>query len=199
MCLRQRRMTRDTIRERFLWVLKTTLNRVTTRMRRSGHGPFSLIRHVGRTSGRTYETPVILGKAPEGFIAELTYGDNVNWVRNIPAADGCVVVHRRREYRVDHVEPCSAEKGLSGYGTPFRQVLNAAGRDQFLLLRTDNAQTAEYRRLLSSGQSPALRVRDRPRTVWRRALKPGEAGTSPTARGTRTPSLSPDLHSLNLY
>ena len=26
--------------------------------------------------------PVILAKAPEGFIAELTYGDEVNWYRN---------------------------------------------------------------------------------------------------------------------
>jgi deazaflavin-dependent oxidoreductase (nitroreductase family) len=136
-------MTRVTIRERFLWVLKTTLNRVTAPIARSGHGPFSLIRHVGRKSGRTYETPVILGKVPEGFIAELTYGDSVDWVRNIRSADGCVVVHRGKEYRVDHVEPCSAEKGLSGYGTPFRQVLKAAGRDKFLLLRTDNTQTAD--------------------------------------------------------
>jgi hypothetical protein len=59
-------MTQYTIRERFLWVLKNTLNRVTTAMARSGHGPFSLIRHVGRKSGRIYETPVILGKVPEG-------------------------------------------------------------------------------------------------------------------------------------
>jgi deazaflavin-dependent oxidoreductase (nitroreductase family) len=136
-------MTRDTIRERFLWVLKNTLNRVTTPMARSGHGPFSLIRHVGRKSGRTYETPLILAKVPEGFVAELTYGDNVNWVHNIRSADGCVVVHRGKEYRVNHVEPCSAEKGLSAYGTPFRQVLKAGGRDKFLLLRTDNSQTAD--------------------------------------------------------
>jgi hypothetical protein len=30
------------------------------------------IRHVGRKSGRSYETPVILVALPEGFIAELT-------------------------------------------------------------------------------------------------------------------------------
>ena len=32
------------------------------------------IRHVGRKSGHTYETPVILASVPEGFIADLTYG-----------------------------------------------------------------------------------------------------------------------------
>jgi hypothetical protein len=55
-------------------VLNNTLNRVTTPLARSGRGPFSLIRQVGRKSGRTYETPVILVKVADGFIAELTYG-----------------------------------------------------------------------------------------------------------------------------
>jgi hypothetical protein len=57
-------MTRTRIGTRFFWLLKNTLNRVTGRMARAGHGPFSLIRHVGRKSGRTYETPVILVQDP---------------------------------------------------------------------------------------------------------------------------------------
>ena len=70
-------MNRTTIRRRFLWTLKNTLNRVTSRMARGRHGPFSLIRHVGRKSGRTYETPVILVQVAEGFIAEM--GAIVGW------------------------------------------------------------------------------------------------------------------------
>jgi len=62
------------MRRRYFWLLKHTLNRVTGRMARSGRGPFSLVRHMGRTSGQMYETPVILAQVPEGFIAELTYG-----------------------------------------------------------------------------------------------------------------------------
>jgi hypothetical protein len=57
---------------RFLWVLDHTLNRITTPLAKSGHGPFSLIRHVGRKTGQAYETPVILATVPEGFVAELT-------------------------------------------------------------------------------------------------------------------------------
>ena len=74
------------MRRRYLWLLNHTLNRVTSRMARAGRGPFSLVRHTGRKSGRTYETPVILARAPEGFIAQLTYGAQVNWYRNIVAA-----------------------------------------------------------------------------------------------------------------
>jgi deazaflavin-dependent oxidoreductase (nitroreductase family) len=121
-------------------VLKNTLNRWTTRMARSGHGPFSLIQHVGRKSGRTYETPVILARAPQGFVAELTYGDKVDWYRNIVAAGGCVVIHHGTRHQVDRIEPCSAEDGRAAYPAPFRQILRLTGRKQFRLLHTEGSQ-----------------------------------------------------------
>jgi deazaflavin-dependent oxidoreductase (nitroreductase family) len=128
------------MRRRYLWLLGHTLNRVTRRIARSGRGPFSLVRHIGRKSGRTYETPVILARVPEGFIAELTYGAQVNWYRNIVAAGGCVVLHRRREYRVVGVEPCGAEYGRAAFPTPARLILKALRREQFRLLRTQSAE-----------------------------------------------------------
>jgi len=117
-------------------VLNNTLNRVTTPLARSGHGPFSLIRHVGRKSGHTYETPVILVKVAEGFVAELTYGEKVNWYRNSMAAGGCVVVFHGQEYTVEGIEPCSRERGLNAYPAPFRLILKTGGRKEFRLLRT---------------------------------------------------------------
>jgi deazaflavin-dependent oxidoreductase (nitroreductase family) len=136
-------MTPTAVRTRLLWLLDHTLNRVTRRLARTGHGPFSLIRHRGRRTGRTYETPVILAKVPQGFIAELTYGDTVNWYRNIVAAGGCVVIHGGREYRVDRIERCDAQRGRSAFRFPFNQVLNAAGRDEFRLLGTDSRPPAD--------------------------------------------------------
>ena len=128
------------MRRRLLWLLKHTLNRVTSRAARAGRGPFSLVRHVGRRSGRTYETPVILAEVPEGFVAELTYGTRVDWYRNIVAAGGCVVVHRRREYRVTQIEPCSAEYGRRAFPAPARLILEALRRDEFRLLRTNGSE-----------------------------------------------------------
>jgi deazaflavin-dependent oxidoreductase (nitroreductase family) len=136
-------MTRNTIRRHFFWVLKNTLNRLTAWMARTGHGPFALIRHVGRKTGRTYETPVILATVPQGFVAELTYGDKVDWYRNIVAAGRCVVIYHGKQYRVNRIERCSAEQGRSAYPAPFRQVLGAAARTEFRLLRTDSSQTAD--------------------------------------------------------
>src|SRR3954452_17848988 len=109
-------------RRRFLSVLKHTLNHVTTRVARSGHGPFSLVRHVGRRSGRSYETPVILAEVPDGFVAELTYGPDVDWYKNVVAAGGCTVVHHGREYPATAVLPCPPEQGLAAYPPPARAV-----------------------------------------------------------------------------
>jgi deazaflavin-dependent oxidoreductase (nitroreductase family) len=133
-------MAQNTSRERFLWLLNNSLNRVTGRLARSGRGPFWLVRHVGRRSGRTYETPVILARVPDGFIAELTYGDRVNWYRNVVAAGRCVVVHGRAEYPIIGIEPCSAERGRAAYPEPFRFVLKATGRTEYRLLRTAEAE-----------------------------------------------------------
>src|SRR3954451_20621221 len=123
-------------RRRFLSVLKHTLNRLTTRVASSGHGPFSLVRHVGRRSGRQYETPLILARVPGGFVAELTYGPDVDWYKNVVAAGGCTVVHHGREHVVRHVLRCSPEQGLAAYPTFERVVLRILGRRQFRLLST---------------------------------------------------------------
>jgi deazaflavin-dependent oxidoreductase (nitroreductase family) len=55
---------------------------------------FALLHHVGRRSGRTYETP--LGAIPygDGFLLPLTYGRECDWCRNVFAAGD---VHARLE------------------------------------------------------------------------------------------------------
>src|SRR5690242_11931180 len=64
--------TVSTFRRAWLGLLKHTLNRATVPLARAGIGPFSLVRHVGRKTGRTYETPLLLARAGGDFVAELT-------------------------------------------------------------------------------------------------------------------------------
>lgn len=124
------------MRRGFLWVLKNTLNRWTSRRARSGRGPFSLVRHVGRFSGTSYETPIIVAAVPDGFVAELTYGENVNWYRNIVAAGGCELLVANVTHRVVAVEPYAEEAGLLAFGFPARLILRVLRRHEFRLLRT---------------------------------------------------------------
>jgi deazaflavin-dependent oxidoreductase (nitroreductase family) len=124
------------MRHGWLWVLKNTLNRWTTRLARSGSGPFSLVRHVGRKSGTTYETPIIVAATTGGFVAELTYGENVNWYRNIVAAGGCELIVDGAPHRVIGIEPYPSDAGRRAFGPAPRLVLTLLRREEFRLLRT---------------------------------------------------------------
>jgi hypothetical protein len=121
-------------RRGFLTVLKNTLNRVTVPMARRGRGPFSLVRNVGRKSGRTFETPIIVAATDGGFVAELTYGDRVDWYRNIVAAGGCDLVVKGQLHHIDRIEPMAAEAGRQAYGHPFDWMLRLLGRGEFRFL-----------------------------------------------------------------
>ena len=48
-------------------------NPVALRVARTGRGPFSIVRHIGRKTGRTYETPVILTGSAEGLVSDLAH------------------------------------------------------------------------------------------------------------------------------
>ena len=52
----------------------------------------SLIRHTGRTSGKTYETPVDVVPTASGFLIALPYGRRVDWLRNVLATGTATVV-----------------------------------------------------------------------------------------------------------
>jgi hypothetical protein len=61
-------MTQLSLRERYRkgigTILKHTLNPLTRRVARSRFGPFAIVQHVGRRSGKTYETPIIVQPIP---------------------------------------------------------------------------------------------------------------------------------------
>ena len=123
-----------TVRSRWLELLKHTLNRVTVPLARRGIGPFSLVRHVGRRTGRRYETPLLLAEVPGSLVAELTYGPRVDWYRNVTAAGACDVVHRGRRLRIDRIEDYPTDLGLRAFGFPASMVLRLARRRHFRLL-----------------------------------------------------------------
>jgi deazaflavin-dependent oxidoreductase (nitroreductase family) len=53
-----------------------------------------MIRHVGRSSGRVYETPIMVFRRDGVAVIALTYGPDADWVRNVVAAGGCELVVR---------------------------------------------------------------------------------------------------------
>ena len=119
------------LRNGLLIFLKYTLNPLTRRLARSSFGPFTIVRHVGRRSGKLYETPIIVSPVKDGFVIELTYGYDVDWHKNVLAAGGCTLIWHGKEYVIDKIEPLDAETGRATFPPPQRQILRILGRKHF--------------------------------------------------------------------
>ncbi len=67
-------------------------------------GPYAIVHHKGRSSGKSYTTPVNIRQTPEGFIIPLYYGRNVDWCRNVLAAGQCTITWKGNDYQVGEPE-----------------------------------------------------------------------------------------------
>jgi len=70
---------------------KFFFNRITLRIARRGKSPFSIVRQTGRRTGRIYETPVLASYIGKTVVIPLSYGENVDWLRNILRQGGCEI------------------------------------------------------------------------------------------------------------
>jgi deazaflavin-dependent oxidoreductase (nitroreductase family) len=50
---------------------------------------FGVLIHRGRTSGRIYRTPINVFRRGDDYLFFLTYGSDVQWVKNVLAAGSC--------------------------------------------------------------------------------------------------------------
>jgi deazaflavin-dependent oxidoreductase (nitroreductase family) len=57
---------------------------------------FGIVLHRGRRTGRAYRTPVNAFPHGDGFVIALTYGRDVDWLKNVVAGGGCRLIHRGR-------------------------------------------------------------------------------------------------------
>jgi len=80
---------------------KTATNPRVLRTAGSARSQTSLIRHAGRSTGRTYETPVDAMRTATGFLIALPYGTRSDWLRNVLAAGSATVVTRGERVDVD--------------------------------------------------------------------------------------------------
>jgi len=81
--------------------------------------PYAIIRHTGRVSGRTYETPVGAVVTEDGVAITLPYGTEPDWVRNVLAAGRATIVVEGDEREVtDPAVLPMAETALAATSDP---------------------------------------------------------------------------------
>jgi deazaflavin-dependent oxidoreductase (nitroreductase family) len=64
----------------------------------------SVVRHIGRRSGRTYETPVVAARHDDSFLIALPYGQRTDWLKNVLDRGSAAVVVNGHAYEVDRPE-----------------------------------------------------------------------------------------------
>jgi deazaflavin-dependent oxidoreductase (nitroreductase family) len=64
---------------------------------------FAILAHRGRKTGRTYRTPINVFRRDNDYLFFLTYGSDVQWVKNVLATGSCSIETRGRV--VELVEP----------------------------------------------------------------------------------------------
>jgi deazaflavin-dependent oxidoreductase (nitroreductase family) len=62
---------------------------------------FALITHTGRCSGRAYRTPINVFRRHDHYYFPLSYGSDVDWLKNVLAAGQCSIRIRGRTVRLD--------------------------------------------------------------------------------------------------
>src|SRR5688572_1201633 len=74
---------------------------------------FSVVRHTGRSSGRTFETPVAARRFDGGFVLALAFGRGAHWYRNLVATGGGVIRWRGVDYPVGAPTDIDVDRALA--------------------------------------------------------------------------------------
>ena len=132
------------LRDRIRIFNKHVTNRILRGFTSFSHGPFAIIRHVGRRSGKPYETVIWVWQMREGFVIALTYGPEVDWYRNIKANGGGSIFWHRKLYVVGKPEMIDADKALKAFPALFRLIFRIFGKqEKFVLMKSSGLEPVQ--------------------------------------------------------
>lgn len=117
---------------------KFTLNHLTLLFAGSKIGPFSKLVHKGRKSGKTYQTPVVATFIDDTIIIPLSYGDQVDWLRNILAAGGCEIVYRKERLTAVNPEVIHSHDEINNLPEKRRRLFERFKLEKFLRMQIIN-------------------------------------------------------------
>jgi len=106
-------------------------------MRKAGtiNSNTSFIRHVGRTSGRSYETPIVAVEHDDEFLIALPYAGRTDWVKNVLADGRATIVSHGQTYEVDRPQIVSMSEATSHFAAKEQTLHKRFGVESCLTLR----------------------------------------------------------------
>ena len=119
---------------------RDTLNPWMMRHAGGEHWYASVVRHVGRASGKEYETPVLMHEVDGHLAIPLPYGTDVDWLENLRHAGGGVAVHKGAEYRLIDPVIVSRDEIAGALGRRDTIRYRVFGIDDFVKLRAEHVR-----------------------------------------------------------
>lgn len=95
----------------------------------------AVIKHVGRKSGKAYDTPVTPVRHGDVFFIALPYGPRTDWLRNVLAAGAATLVVRGQVYRVGQPEVMPVADAAQYFPAGARRMQQRFGVDSVLRLQ----------------------------------------------------------------
>jgi deazaflavin-dependent oxidoreductase (nitroreductase family) len=91
---------------------------------------YGVLHHVGRRTGRTYDTPVVVRVTDEAVYVPLPFGERTDWYRNARAAGGSWVTWKGAYHWLGR--PVVVDRGAagSGFSRLMQQVMRIARIEQ---------------------------------------------------------------------
>jgi deazaflavin-dependent oxidoreductase (nitroreductase family) len=129
---------REAVRNRVRIFNKHILNRLTRNLAGISRGPFAIVRHVGRRSDKSYETPIFVFRVEDGFVVVLTYGPAVDWYRNVLAAGHCELVWHAKDYTIVSITPMDIKEALPILPQPEKTILRILGTQHFVKMKSSS-------------------------------------------------------------
>jgi deazaflavin-dependent oxidoreductase (nitroreductase family) len=128
---------------RMRYVAKNVINRVTSRNAGSAKSPFAILRHVGRRSGKEFETPIMVSPLGEDFVLALTYGPKVDWYRNLQANGKGTLTWHGKVYTIKKLEPLDRQTGLAAHHLHERVILQILKVENFVRVKVSAPEAVE--------------------------------------------------------
>ena len=94
----------------------------------------SVLRHVGRVSGRSYETPIEAIATDDGFVIASPYARQADWLKNVLANGSATIVDEGGTYPVDRPEMVPSGSVASYFSPRHRHAHQWFGVDECLVL-----------------------------------------------------------------
>jgi deazaflavin-dependent oxidoreductase (nitroreductase family) len=86
---------------------------------------YSIVRHVGRTSGRAYQNPVSAYPLGDGFVIPVLYGTQSQWVRNVMATGRFTLRTKGRDHPLERPELIPPAQALAAYPALLRRIMRS--------------------------------------------------------------------------